>query len=1124
MKFPRLILKVLPLALPSIFIGPVWPQNHPAAIRVGIYQNQPKIFLNSRHQPDGFWPTLLQEIADAEGWQLNYIPCDWDDCLQAIENGELDLLMDVAYSPEREQRFDFNQEVVFSSWSVVYARSGIQLNSVLDLDQKRVAVLKDSIQYDKLAQWTESFNVHPEFVEVDNFESIFLLLKNGRVDAGVVNHIFGSKVESTYPVTKTNILVAPVQVHIIAPKSQNSDLLQTIDRHLKSLKGDPDSTYYRSIDLWLKPRTGISWRHIRPILISVGLISSFLGLTVILLWNRVLQQEVKRRHKIETALRDSETRLLMALEAAQIVCWEYDLETGQIYCIGRHSSEGWQSIIWEASLDDVLAGIHPEDRDIIREKISRADPLALPNIFEHRVILPNGEIQWIQVIGKILNNKSGEPIRSVGVSMNITERKQAEAALHHSETLNQQILSTIPDLLIWMGADGTCIEMAGGNNILPLTPSSNAIGTNIYDQIPEHLAKLRCEALEAAFRTRQTQIYEQAVVVNHLVQYEEVRVVPVAIDQALVIIRNISDRKQLEAKRQQAEQALLRSEERYRLVTENMSDLVCLHYPNGQYCYVSPSCQTLLGFIPEELLEHDPYEFFHPDDLDKIRYSHQQAMDRVTLPVTYRMRTKSGNYIWLETLVKPILDANGQVTHLQTTSRDVSDRVKMEQKLRQEALHDALTNLPNRNLLIRRLASALKRAKLNSEFKFAVLFLDFDHFKVINDSLGHLVGDQLLITIANKLLNFVHQSDLVARIGGDEFVILLEQITGLNQVLAIAKQILADLQTPLFLNGREVFISASIGIVIGSENHSQADDLVRDADIAMYQAKAKGRAGYAIFDPAMHLEVIQRLNLENDLRRALDHQELVLHYQPIVVLETLQITGFEALLRWQHPTLGLVTPNNFMAVAEETGLIVPIGEWVLQTACQQLADWQTTLALNRNLKMTVNLSVKQLQPSVLIPQLQQALHKTGIISHSLTLEITESLLIQNIETTSKLLSEVQARGVRISIDDFGTGYSSLSYLHQLPVDALKIDRAFVSPGDSSSRHKTIAGSIVGLSNLLGLNAIAEGIETVEQLHWLQTLKCEYGQGYLFSQPVSPSQAKTLLEQDLPFAHLTLPGG
>ena len=569
------------------------------------------------------------------------------------------------------------------------------------------------------------------------------------------------------------------------------------------------------------------------------------------------------------------------------------------------------------------------------------------------------------------------------------------------------------------------------------------------------------------------------------------------------LIMDVSDRLQAEA-------ALHESEERLHLVTENMSDLVCLHSPEGRYLYLTPSSQTLLGYSPKELIGRDPKELFHPDECERVSLkAYRSALNGISGPITYRIREKTGKYIWLETLTKTIFDEQGQVTHLQTTSREVSARIQAEEQLKHDALHDGLTGLPNRSLLMERLDLALKRAKRSREFKFALLFLDLDNFKVVNDSLGHLVGDELLRAVGRQLTELIRETDLAARLGGDEFVILLEEIEEIEGVVRVAERILAVLSSPLQMAEREIFTSTSIGIVVGTSSYQHAEELLRDADLAMYRAKQSGPGRYALFDPAMHLQVLQRLHLETDLRKALENRELVLYYQPVINLETLVIQGFEALIRWQHPQWGLVSPGEFIPIAEETGLILTLGRWVLHTACQQLATWQAQFP-NKPLRISVNLSVKQLQ-EMLLPQLEEVLTKYPLQDDSLVLEITESMLVQNVESTYDLLAEIKAKGIRLSLDDFGTGYSCLSYLHQLPVSDLKIDRSFVSPTEADARHQLIAESIIALSNLLELKVIAEGVETLPQLQWLKKLGCELGQGFLFSPPVPTAQATELLQ-------------
>ncbi len=433
--------------------------------------------------------------------------------------------------------------------------------------------------------------------------------------------------------------------------------------------------------------------------------------------------------------------------------------------------------------------------------------------------------------------------------------------------------------------------------------------------------------------------------------------------------------------------------------------------------------------------------------------------------------------------------------------RDISELKRAQEIIIHNSLHDPLTNLPNRKLLAERLELAINRARRIDNYRYAVLFLDLDRFKVINDSLGHLVGDQLLIAVAQRLKRQLRNIDLVARIGGDEFVILLEEIANTEDIIQIAERILSDCQIPLIINDQEIFTGLSIGIVLGSKDYQQASDLIRDADIAMYRAKEQENNSYKFFNATMHAQALQRLSLETDLRKALEKEEFVVYYQPIFDVIGNRLFGFEALVRWQHPTRGLVSPNEFVPIAEETGLIVPLDMWVFDRACQQMVSWKKQFAHCASLKISINLSAQDLRQSNLIENIDRILADTGLEGEFLTLEITESMLIEDIDRTIDLLLQLESRKIQLSIDDFGTGYSSLNYLHRLPVDNLKIDCSFVSQMQAENRNYQVVSTIIALSNQLGLTVVAEGIETSQQLQQLQQLGCELGQGYLLSKPI-----------------------
>ena len=434
------------------------------------------------------------------------------------------------------------------------------------------------------------------------------------------------------------------------------------------------------------------------------------------------------------------------------------------------------------------------------------------------------------------------------------------------------------------------------------------------------------------------------------------------------------------------------------------------------------------------------------------------------------------------------------------------------EQLAYTALHDPLTDLPNRVLFMDRLQHAMERAKRHKENSFAVFFLDLDRFKVVNDSLGHNIGDLLLIESAKRLLSSVRSEDSVARFGGDEFVILLEDMKSTDDYLQVAKRILHKLALPADLEGRKAFVSVSLGIVFYDERYADPEDILRDADIAMYQAKRQGRGRYEIFDPEMLSHVMTHLELESDLRKALDNGEFIIYYQPILAMEMSRIIGFEALLRWMHPSRGLIQPADFIPTAEEIGLMIPIGYWVLDEACRQLRIWQDKYPADPPLSMNVNLSTKQCSDPELIHRIIDILKKHELEASCLKLELTESLIVEDTDFIASILQNLRELGIQVQIDDFGTGYSSLGYLHTLPIETLKIDRTFISQLGESSNGLEIVRTILALAHSLGMHVIAEGVETKEQLQKLKKLNCEYVQGFYFSEPVDKKYVDKLLRK------------
>lgn len=441
-------------------------------------------------------------------------------------------------------------------------------------------------------------------------------------------------------------------------------------------------------------------------------------------------------------------------------------------------------------------------------------------------------------------------------------------------------------------------------------------------------------------------------------------------------------------------------------------------------------------------------------------------------------------------------------------------------QLQYSASHDALTDLPNRTAFMHSLQAAIAHASQQSTSIFAVLFLDLDSFKLINDSLGHLVGDQLLVSVTQRIQSCMGKNDMLARFGGDEFTILLRDIVRLENATRTAEKISQALKLPFILKEHEVFVSASIGIVISTTESDRPEDYIRDADIAMYHAKSSGKDRYEIFDRFMYNRTVERLQMETDLRRGLERGEFQVYYQPVVAATTTAITGFEALVRWNHPTLGLIRPSRFIPVAEETGLIVRLGQWVLQEACRQMHEWHLKFPFTTSMFISVNLSGRQLLHLDLVEQIQQVLKETGLSRNSLKLEITESTIMSNVAKTGNILQTLQSSGIQLGIDDFGTGYSSLSYLHRFPLNTLKIDRSFISRLGANGENQEIIAAIIMLAHNLNMDVIAEGVEIMKQMEILRSLGCEQMQGYLFSSPLPASAIEKMLANQISFTNFS----
>ncbi len=566
--------------------------------------------------------------------------------------------------------------------------------------------------------------------------------------------------------------------------------------------------------------------------------------------------------------------------------------------------------------------------------------------------------------------------------------------------------------------------------------------------------------------------------------------------------------------RRKMELALRESEERYALAARGANDGLWDWNLVAGEVYLSERWREMVGMV-DPSISLSPEEWFsrvHLSDLPqlKVDIAAQAAGSRSHFHSEHRLRHSEGFFIWVLCRGIVVRDTEGRALRIAGSMTDITARKDLEERLRREAQFDSLTTLPNRSYATDLLRRAIARAKRNREQQFGVLFLDCDRFKVVNDSLGHHAGDSLLRLVAGRLNGCVRPGDVVARLGGDEFVVILEGVKDEAEAITVAERIQHSLAQPFYLDGRELFMSVSVGIAMSQPGVERPEDYLRDADLAMYRAKLRGRARHEVFRADMRAGAVLQMSLENDLRHSMDRGELRVMYQPIWSLASGRIVGFEALVRWDHPTHGAMQPADFIPIAEETGLILPLGEWVLRQAAQRLAHWNTKVVADDPIWVSVNVTARQLTHPGLVEIVKNAIAETGIEASRLKLEITESMIMADAVAAVGALEQLKTLGIHLLMDDFGTGHASLSYLHRLPISTIKIDRYFVGRIDSNSECLEIVRTILSLSRSLSMDVVAEGVENGAQREVLQSLGCEYVQGYLLSPPLDADAAERLL--------------
>ena len=587
--------------------------------------------------------------------------------------------------------------------------------------------------------------------------------------------------------------------------------------------------------------------------------------------------------------------------------------------------------------------------------------------------------------------------------------------------------------------------------------------------------------------------------------------------QDVELLTSVADQIAMAIERKRSEEALRLSQERFELVTRATSDAVWDWNLKTDEIWWNEGFQNLFGYSGEEIGSQRSSwtERLHPDDSERVTEDILRHIEsgKTNWIEEYRFRRRDGSYASVVDRGYVVYDQADQPIRLLGSMMDVTERKSLEEQLTHLALHDPLTKIANRVLFRDRVDHALSKVVRN-HVSIAVLFLDLDNFKSINDSLGHAAGDKLLVAVADRLQDCLRNSDTAARLGGDEFAILIESVLHTDEPVNIADRVLDVFRQPFSIEGVEVYVCASIGIAAGSTETSGPEELLRNADLAMYLAKGRGKGKYVVFEPKMHEALLERIELEGDLRRGIECKEFTLHYQPIVELTSNKLLGMEALVRWQHPRFGLLSPMRFIPVAEETNLIVPLGEWILGEACRQVQSWREQYASAEDVSLTVNISIRQFLQHELVEIVSNALHASGLPPKLLILEITESFMLQDTEATILKLHDLKKLGIRLAIDDFGTGYSSLSYLQRFPIDILKIDKSFIDKLGQGSEGNAVARAIIMMGESLNLRTIAEGIEHPHQIETLQVLGCNAGQGFHFAKPLTPADMDAFLTGEL----------
>lgn len=1151
-----------------------WPA-HAQTLRVGLYENEPKLFTSPHGEASGIFPDLLRAVAAQEGWTLQFVRCEWSDCLAQLERGELDLMPDVAQTDERLRRFAFHQTPALQSWSQLYRRPGLTVNTVLDVQGLRIAVLRDSVQESTLRAMLSGFGIQAELVPVASFAQAFQTVADGRADLAAVNHFFGSYQSGWYGLVITPIMWNPSKLFIAAPKGRHAAVLETIDRRLRAWQADDRSPYFQALRRWIGPRAEAVLPDWVPKALA-GAASLGVGLGVAVVWLR------RRVRRAVADLEAAHHNLRATLQAIPDTLCEIDAE-GR--CTAVHAmSPGAEAVLGLQWTGRFVQDLLPPDTALV---LLGAVRQALEEGVSHGCVLavqtPTGP-RWFELSVARKASDTGTPTALV-LARNITDRRNAEVRVHHVSRLyaalgqaNEAVIRAAHADRMIAGVCEAAVAVGGlalawvgwidrstqtvrpqawygpGREALrhlvlplqaqdpsqPADPVANALQTGVPCWCQDYLAD---PPLAPWYAVAQAHGWRSLAAIplrrgdgveGVLVLYAQA--INAFDDQTQVLLLRMAraleyglEKLARDEERRHLVVELRRSEQRYRRITESIRDVIWTLDPQTmRFTYVSPSVERLRGYTPQEVMAQPFDAALPPDVASELRVHVQRDLsdfragrlrpEDVVIRELPQPR-KDGSLVWTEVVVNYVEDPLTGAVEIHGVTRDISERKAAQARIEQLAHFDQLTGLPNRTQLNQLLEKHLALAQRNAH-ALAVVFVDLDHFKTINDSLGHEAGDQLLVQVAQRLLGVCRSSDIPSRMGGDEFVVILTE-TDAAGATHFAQRLIEAMRAPVHVAHSEISVGLSIGVALFPDDGTEADVLLRKADGAMYQAKAAGRNDFRFFTPDLQARSDRLLALSTALARAVELEQMAVHYQPLVSLRSGRVIAAEALLRWHHPELGDVSPAEFVPVAENTGRILELGRWVLSTAARHASDWHMP---GDELTVAVNISAVQFRHRDFVETVRGVLQREGLPAQRLELELTESIPMGEPAAAAAILERLAELSVRVSIDDFGAGYSSLGYLKKLGFYKLKIDRSFVIDIGRDPDDEAIIRAIVQLAQTLGMQTLAEGVETWEQARFLAQAGCDHLQGWLVSPAVPADAFEAFVAAHDPRAFLERLGG